>query len=129
MVTILTAQNVLDWTGYTTEDCSLVITENLVDLSIADVNSDASQSITKMAGVAGVKTVSLTDPQIKAVMAMVTMRINTKLYHGKSGGLGSASASLMAEDPQNRLCRAEYDAAIQNILFPPRILVRDFKRV
>ena len=115
MATTLTAQNILDWNGYTTDQCSVIITENLIDLSITDMNSDTGLSVSKMTGVAGAKTVSLTDPQLKAVMAGTVLQINSKLYHGKSGSLGAASASLMQEDPQNRLYYRKYKQAIRTL--------------
>ena len=129
MATTLTAQNVLDWNGYTTAQSTLVVTENLIDLAISDVNSRAATSIAKMTGAAGSKSASLEDNELTAVMAKTILLVHAKLYHGKSGSLGSLSSSLSIEDPQNKHYKEMYEAAITTLLRPAFTFGADFDRV
>ena len=85
----ITAQIILDQTGYTTTDFTLINTEYMIDDALDTVNLMFTQSIAALSGSTGSKTGSLTRDQ----NAVVKMLLVLMLREGKKTSLSNSTST------------------------------------
>lgn len=87
--------------------------EYLIDECIRWVNLMAGQSMSTMTGVAGAKTVTLTDNQYAVLGMLIPLRVKARLERGAGGGVGSLSMGAVTSDPETGQLKPMVRMALQ----------------
>jgi len=99
----ITAQQILNETGWVTTDISKTNLEYLIDKAINYINGETGLSISNMSGEAESKTVTVTSAQAPVVKAWTELLVRAYINKGPSASLSAMSVTEAVSDPHYKI--------------------------
>lgn len=111
----ITAQQILDETGYTVSDITKTNLEYLIDKAINYVNLMAGLTISNLSGVAESKTVTVTATQAPVIKAWTELLCRAYKDKGPQVGVAGLSVTEITSDPHYRVMAKMANAGIERL--------------